>query len=76
MKTKLGKWIDELAEATGKFVRLETTSGTVREGRLTALRTKLVKMNGVDRDIVNELELNGDPADVVAFVELSSIDIK
>lgn len=75
-KNEHGAWIDAIFEACGKrYVSLETTSGTRREGKLTGLRNKTVRFNKQEREIVVSLELNGDPTDIVDFADLASIDI-
>jgi hypothetical protein len=73
---KMGKWIDTLFGSVGKFVHLETTDGVNREGKLTGLRTKTIKFNGTDQDVLMELELNGDPTDCVQLAAVVSLNLE
>jgi hypothetical protein len=70
-----GAWIDIIYNGVGEFVRVETSTGVVRTERLTGLRTRVVKLNGIEELIPVELEMNGDPTDLVPFAELVKIDI-
>ena len=71
----LGKWIDDINDGVGKYVKMETRDGVVREGRLSGLRTRQIVFNGKIQEIVTELELNGDPTDTVDFGVLESVSI-
>jgi hypothetical protein len=60
-----GQWIDDVWDGVGKYVRLETTHGVNRSGKLSGIRTRKVNVNGEDVDIPIELEVNGDPTDTI-----------
>ena len=68
-----GKWIKELADKTGQMITLETTDGVTREGRLSALRGRSIKLDGKDVEIIIGLELNGDPYDDIPFDRIATI---
>lgn len=71
-----GQWIEKLVEAVGeKYVRLETSEGVNRSGKLSGVRTRSITFNGEPCDIPTELELNGDPTDTVPIHRLSKISI-
>jgi len=70
-----GKWIEDLFGGVGRYVRLETSDGVRRSGKLSGIRTKDIKFNGASQAVVTELELNGDPADTVSVNGLASIAI-
>lgn len=75
-KKKMGKWIDDLFGAVGSYIHLETTDGVKRSGKLTGFRTKTIKFNGVDQDIIIELEVNGDPTDCIQMANMASLTIE
>jgi hypothetical protein len=77
-KMKPGQWIDELFEAAKRqaYVHFETRDGVKRSGKLTSLKLRDVKFNGARQQLVEEFELNGDQADMIAFSSLSSIEIE
>ncbi len=71
-----GQWIDNLVEAVGsKYVRLETTEGVNRAGKLSGIRTRSILFNGTPCDIPIELELNGDPTDTVPIHRIAKLSI-
>jgi hypothetical protein len=74
-KPSMGAWIDTVWNGTGKFVRLETTDGVQRSGKLSGFRTKVVKFNGEEQHVIIELELNGDPSDCVPLAVLDKVSI-
>lgn len=74
-KSSAGKWIDDLFAGVGKYVTLETGSGTIREGKMTGLRTRTVMFNNEPSELVTDIELNGDPTDTVGFADLVKIAI-
>ena len=73
--TQMGKWIDDLVNSTDKFVRMETTDGVIREGRISGYRTRKFLYNGVEELLPTEVELNGDPSDTVPLDRVVKIDI-
>lgn len=75
MKTIKGKWIDELVRNVGQFIRLETSDGIDREGRLSGLKSRSIKWNGEEVEIITELELNGDPYDSVPLDRISELEL-
>ncbi|MGW8177314.1 MAG: hypothetical protein ACWGQW_00735 [bacterium] len=75
MKTIKGKWIDELVHNVGQFIRLETSDGIDREGRLSGLKSRSIKWNGEEVEIITELELNGDPYDSVPLDRISELEL-
>lgn len=74
-KKRPGQWIDELVEAVGRNIHLETMEGVHREGKLTGLRMRDVEMNGKPVDYPEAVELNGDPTDYIDFVLVRRITI-
>ncbi len=74
-KRSKGQWIDDVWDAVGGYVRLETTTGTERSGKMSGIRTRAIKLNGADVHIPIELELNGDPTDTVPIHVISKLSI-
>lgn len=74
-KKSMGAWVDTIWNATGKFIRMETTDGVNRAGKLSGFRTKVVKFNGEEQHVITELELNGDPSDCVPLSVLDKLSI-
>lgn len=72
---KICDWLNELGDATGEFIRMETSDGVIREGKVTGLRTREIQVNGEQELIPTEVELNGDPNDTVPLDRLIRIDI-
>ena len=70
-----GLWIDDLYRAAGRMVRLETTDGVHRSGRMSGLRSREIQYNGTLTEFVVEIELNGDPSDTVPLGSLVRLDI-
>ena len=70
-----GQWIDDVWNGVGGYVRLETTSGTERSGKLSGIRTRTLKFNGEDVLLPTELELNGDPTDTVPIHVVMKLSI-
>lgn len=70
-----GAWIDELVDATGRMIRVETLDGVRRIGRLTGLRSRQIMYQDVKEEIPTDLELNGDPHDSVSIANLRSLNI-
>jgi hypothetical protein len=70
-----GQFIDELYAGTGRPCRLETIDGSVRNGRLSGLRTRVIKYNGFDQEIVEEVELNRDPSDTIPLSRIAILNI-
>jgi len=74
-KSETGKWIDELVNSVGEFVRLETSEGIQREGRISGFEMRHIVFNEIGIDIPTEIELNGDPNDRVPIERLKKINI-
>lgn len=68
-----GWWMDRIHNGVGKFINLETVDGGVREGRLSGLRMVSMDFDGTMVDVVNELELNGDPTDTIPVNRIAKI---
>ena len=60
-----GKWIDTLTTSINEFMRLETTDGVHREGRITGFTYRKFEINGDIAELPIEIEINGDPSDRV-----------
>lgn len=73
--TVSGEWIDEIVAATGQYIRLETTDGIRRQGRLSGLRTRELKWEGRKVLIPTEVELNGDPNDSVPLDRIATMEL-
>jgi hypothetical protein len=71
-----GEWIDSLVASTGSMVNLETIDGASRTGMLTGLRTQQIKWNGQKVLLPTELELNGDPNDLIQISRLDWIEVE
>ena len=74
-KNRPGMWIDQLFEAVGKNIHLETMEGVFREGKLTGLRMRDIEMNCKAVDYPEAIELNGDPTDYIDFILIRRITI-
>lgn len=72
---KMCDWLNELGDSTGDFIRLETSDGIVREGKITGLRTRAIQFNNEQELMPTEVELNGDPNDTVALDRIIRLDI-
>ncbi len=70
-----GLWIDELVHTIGQYIRLETTDGIVREGRMSGLQSRQLRWNGEPVEILTELELNGDPFDRVPLDRIAILEV-
>lgn len=68
--------IARLLGATGGWVHIETRAGAIRDGRLSGWSCRTLKINGVDVQLPETLELNGDPYDIVALNDIVSLDIQ
>lgn len=76
MKMTTAWWIDEIQHSVGKFINLETFDGASREGRLSGVRLEDVEFNGTVAAVLKDLELNGDPTDIVPLDRIKSISIQ
>lgn len=71
-----GWFWDQLFNAVGDFVELETTDGGYRSGRLTGTRSRTVKLNGEEVDLITHLEMNNDPSDCLEMDRIVSVTIQ
>jgi len=62
-----GEWIDEMGKSEGQFMRLETTDGTFRSGRISGFAYKSFLLNGKQVKWPIEIEVNGDPNDRISL---------
>lgn len=74
---KQGTWYQCLFDALQReaYVHFETKIGAKRSGKLTSIRTNIVKINGSRKKVIDAFELNGDQFDVITFSDCVSIDI-
>lgn len=72
--SKVGNWLNELADTVGRYISLETLDGMRREGRLSGINMRSIKWNGKQVDILVDLELNGDVYDVVPLNRISFLE--
>lgn len=70
-----GAWIDELVDATGRMIRVETLDGVRRIGRLTGLQCRQIQYQDGKEEIPVELEINGDPHDRITIANVRSLNI-
>lgn len=73
-KAIMGKWIDDLVNNQGQQLRLETTDGMDRAGRLSGLSSRQFQMNGQPVEILTEIELNGDPNDRIPIDRIAILE--
>lgn len=71
-----GWFIELLHESTGKFINIETTDSLIREGRVSGLRLKTIEVNTMQVDLIQEIELNGDPTDCVPLDRIARITLQ
>jgi len=69
-------WTIELDSLLDRHAHLETEDGMLREGRITAIRTRTITLAGETIEVPVAVELNGDPRDLVEFLRLKSVDIQ
>jgi hypothetical protein len=75
-RMNMGKWIDDVFNSVGQYIHLETSDGVRREGKITGLRTRHITFNRRRVELVDEIELNGDPTDCVQMSAISSLSIE
>jgi len=71
-----GWFWDQIFNAVGEFVELETTESGYRSGKLTGTRHRTVKLNGEEVDLITHLEMNNDPTDCLEVDRIISISIQ
>jgi|WetSurMetagenome_2_1015567.scaffolds.fasta_scaffold205798_3 hypothetical protein len=74
-KVSKGKWVDDLVASVNRYVRLETSDGCVRQGKMTDFRVMDVEINGVKVGVLSEIELNGDRGDSIPLSRLAKITV-
>lgn len=70
-----GGWIDDLSNKVGQYISLETSDGIRREGRLSGLGTRSLKVFGKDQLIPTEVEINGDPQDRIPLDRIVTLSL-
>ena len=70
-----GQWIDTMVQSVGRYMRLETTDGVTREGKITGFTYRSFKLNGSEADLPTEVEVNGDPNDRIPLDRIEFMDI-
>ncbi len=76
MSRRPGQWVDELVAAVGcGYVRIETKDGSRREGKITAIQTRTLIVNGHPEEIPTDIELNGDPIDSIAIDWIQKMEL-
>lgn len=74
-RKKAGAWLDELSDAVGKFVHIETFDGIHREGKLSALRHREIEVNGEIWHVPTAIEFNDEQSDYIEIKLIQRIDI-
>ena len=69
-ETKKWIWAVDLDPIVGSTVRFETRDGVRREGRASDLRYSELRIDGRTVRFPTEIELNGDPGDLVDIARL------
>lgn len=70
------RWDIDMRPAVGQFCFIETLEGVIREGRITGVRTKQIKINKQVYDLPECLELNGDTGDQIGFDRIKELIVK
>jgi hypothetical protein len=68
-------WDIDLEPLVGCHAHLETMDGIRREGRISAVRTKSLVIDGEEVTFPASFELNGDPMDEVDLDRLVRVDL-
>lgn len=72
---KAGTWIDTMVDSIGEFMRLETTDGVNREGKITGFTYRSFVLNGKKVEMPIEVEVNGDPSDRIPLDRVEKMTI-
>jgi hypothetical protein len=72
---KAGAWIEQMLKSVNKFMRLETTDGARRSGKITGFTYKVIILNEQRVKWPIELEINGDPSDRVSLDTVKTLTI-
>lgn len=70
------RWDIDIAGMVDSFVHLETRDGSVREGRITAVKTEDVVVNGERYRIPLAFELNRDVQDLIEFRQIKQMTLR
>jgi hypothetical protein len=70
-----GEWVDKLLASVDEYMRLETTDGVKREGRISGFTYKKFELDGDEVLWPIELEVNGDPTDRIPLARIGKINI-
>jgi hypothetical protein len=76
MATEYGKLVDEICNSTGKYIRVETSDGVNREGKLTKIELRKFTYNGRAVCLPSGIELNDDPQDVIQLDRIAKMSIR
>lgn len=60
----------------GKFARVETLDGSVREGKITGVYDWPIEVNGETELISKGIELNGDRSDTIDFFAIRRMNLR
>jgi len=74
--TNIAGWLNDIYNGVGKYINVETSDGAVRGGRLTAVHTRTIQYNNAKRDVITDIELNGDPSDTIPVLTLAKIELR
>ncbi len=72
---KPSRWIDEMVDSVGEFMRLETSDGVQREGKITGFTYREFELNGKTVSFPIEVEVNGDPTDRIPLDRVDRMTI-
>jgi len=72
---KPGEWVDTILDSTGEFMRLETSDGVRREGKISGFTYRTFKLNGQEVKWPTEIEVNGDPNDRIPLDRVAHMTI-
>lgn len=64
-----------LEQAVGQTIEAQTRDGSVRRGKLTAIRWEDVDWNGTPMKCPRELQLNAEAGDLLSWRQLSRVRV-
>lgn len=70
------EWEVDLSEMVGAFCKIETTDGSIREGKITGVNSHPVQIDGEVYDLPKCVELNGDTSDTIDFYFMRSLELR
>lgn len=71
-----GKLVDEIFNSIGRYIKLETSDGVNREGKITNFKTRKFTFNGRPVCLPDEIELNDDPQDSIKIDRIAKMSIR